>query len=563
MVCFISNYSWLDGLSFTGMRKRYLEAFDAIRIDCLNGDKYKTDKVAPDGSPDPSIFSTEGDPVGIQLGTAITTLLRKADHTPATEIRFRHLWGQAKPVKLTATAEAEPDALHEHIEPVLPLGLPFSQTAVSKDWFEWPALPELFPVSFPGVKTSRDGFLVDTDLDRLKARITEYFDANLSHDEIGRRYPGVMKSTARFDARTVRDALLQRGGPIDSGFIRFACRPFDNRWLDWEGETKLLDQKRADYKPHVIEGNLWLGSNKREIHDEFSHGIFTHHLGNWKLGNWGIHFFPLWLQDEGLEVGDNEVQRRPNSSRAAHRYLQRLGANVEDLFHHVLAILHDPGYREANAGALRMEWPRIPLPGWPDDESDEAAEALAASAARGRELARLLDPDTPVPGTTQGALRPEIGAIAVPSTTGGRNMTRDDFALTAGWGHFGTGDAVMPGQGCVVEREYTADERAALGDSITTLGAKPLDVYLNDRAFWRNVPAAIWDYKLGGYQVLKKWLSYRERGVLGRALSPEEVLYFAEMARGVGGILLTTTSDINGFPRLRVLGAQPADAQGW
>jgi len=51
VVCFISNYSWLDGLSFTGMRERYLETFDAIRIDCLNGDKYKTGKVAPDGSP--------------------------------------------------------------------------------------------------------------------------------------------------------------------------------------------------------------------------------------------------------------------------------------------------------------------------------------------------------------------------------------------------------------------------------------------------------------------------------------------------------------------------------
>ena len=34
----------------------------------------------------------------------------------------------------------------------------------------------------------------------------------------------------------------------------------------------------------------------------------------------------------------------------------------------VLALLHDPVYREANAEALRMEWPRIPLPGWPDDD---------------------------------------------------------------------------------------------------------------------------------------------------------------------------------------------------
>ena len=97
VVCFISNYSWLDGLSFTGMRERYLEAFDAIRIDCLNGDKYKTGKVAPDGTPDPSIFSTEGDPIGIQVGTAIATLVRKADHAPADAVDFRQLWGQAKP----------------------------------------------------------------------------------------------------------------------------------------------------------------------------------------------------------------------------------------------------------------------------------------------------------------------------------------------------------------------------------------------------------------------------------------------------------------------------------
>ena len=78
---------------------------------------------------------------------------------------------------------------------------------------------------------------------------------------------------------------------------------------------------------------------------------------------------------------------------------------MEDLFHHVLAVLHDPSYREANAGALRMEWPRIPLPGWPDGDHERAAEDLAASAARGRELAALLDSDTPVPGVTTGALR--------------------------------------------------------------------------------------------------------------------------------------------------------------
>ncbi len=537
MVCFISNYSWLDGLSFTGMRERYLEAFDAIRIDCLNGDKYKTGKVAPDGSPDPSIFSTAGDPVGIQVGTAIATLVRKADHEPAEAVGFRHLWGQAKPAELTATADAEPDALYSEIAPMLPLGLPFADTTVSPDWFDWPALPELFPVSFPGVKTSRDGFLVDTDLDRLRARVGDYFNPAMSHQEIGQRYPRVMQSTTRFDARAVREGLVRRGESSQSGFVRFAYRPFDNRWLYWE-KNGLLDRPRTNYRPHVFEGNLWLSAAQhlRKGADE-PQSYRTDYLGSLHLIERGALMFPAWLREEGLGY-DADTGRRANLSAMAERYLARLGLGVEDLFHHVLAILHDPSYREANSGALRMEWPRIPLPGWPDGNAGEAAEALSRSAAHGRKLAALLDPEAPVTGVTRLPLRPEIAAIAVPSTVGGGNMMGDDFAVTVGWGHTGAGDAVMPGKGRAVERSHTPEESASMGDAWDLPGDTTYDVYLNDEAFWCNVPSAVWNYRLGGYQVLKKWLSYREHKVLGRRLRTEEVQHFTDTARRIGALLI-------------------------
>ena len=252
--------------------------------------------------------------------------------------------------------------------------------------------------------------------------------------------------------------------------------------------------------------------------------------------------FPVYLRDnnEGNHGGCHS-----NLSSAARLYLNHLGLGVEDLFHHILATLHDPCYREANAGALRMEWPRIPLPGWPNGKAYGAAESLAVSAARGRELACLLDPEAPVPGVTQGALRPEIAALAVPATTGGHNMTGDDFALTAGWGHFGQGSVVMPGRGHVVERHYTPEERAILGDVAVTLGESTFDIYLNDHAYWCNVPVSVWNYKLGGYQVLKKWLSYRENDVLGRALFPREVQHFADTARRIAAIILLTSSSLS------------------
>ena len=365
VVCFISNYSWLDGLSFTGMRERYLETFDTVRIDCLNGDKYKTGKVAPDGSPDPSIFSTEGDPVGIQVGTAITTLVRKSRHVPAESVGFRHLWGKAKPEELIDTAEAEPDTLYDRIEPVLRLGLPFFPLAVSKEWFDWPALPDLFEVFFPGVTTSRDPLLVDIDLARLKGRMADYFDKSVSHDQIADRYSVAMKTTARFNSRKVRDVLLKRGGPLATGFVRYSYRPFDNRWLYWEAETELLDRKRADYRPHVFGGNLWLSSAQHLRRGAAeSHVCFTRHLASYHMIERGARWFPTHLRYVDKDTG--ETQRRTNLTIEAGNYRRSLNASVEDLFHHVLAVLHGPAYREANAGALRMEWPRIPLPGWPD-----------------------------------------------------------------------------------------------------------------------------------------------------------------------------------------------------
>ena len=551
VVCFISNYSWLDGLSFTGMRERYLDAFDTIRIDNLHGDRIISE-YAPDGRTSETVFAVQGKSPGIRIGTSIA-LLSKSKETisssPGRGIFFRDFHEakaeERRQALLESLDENDLNAGYSPLAPDLRLGLPYKPMAVSDHWFDWPALPELFPVSFPGVKTSRDAFLVDIDLDSLRARVGNYFDPALSNEEIARRYPQVMKDTARFNARQVREALLARGGPNNAGFVRFAYRPFDNRWLYWEKDSGLLDRPRADYRPHVIPGNAWIITQQKPRRD-WSPPQAIWHMGCIDLMDRSATCFPVWLTDSGVGQLTGSLDKRPNLSAAAEKYLRAIGATAEDLFHHVLSVLHDPAYRKSNAGALRMEWPRIPLPGWPASDgadnspASDAAEALTQSATRGRELARLLDPETPVPGVTQGALRPEIASIAVPTTLDGRNMTGSDYEITAGWGHYGAAQAVMPGQGQLTERDYTHEERAALKESLPTLGDSTFDIQLNDRAFWRNVPAAVWTYKLGGYQVLKKWLSYREQSILNRPLTPEEAHHFTNTARRIAAILMLT-----------------------
>ena len=514
VVCFISNYSWLDGLSFTGMRERYLEAFDAIRIDNLHGDRIISE-YAPDGHTSETVMAVRGKSPGIRVGTAITLLTKSGIAQKRVGDRhilyrdFHQARADERRLALLGSLDApEINAGYTDVQPQLGIGLPFKPMSVSDHWHDSPPLPDLFPVYFPGVTTSRDSFLVDIDLERLVERARDYFDSELSHDETERRYPSIMKTIPRFDTRRVRNGLLARGGLDETEFIRYAYRPFDTRWLYWEADSGLLDRPRPDYKPHVFEGNLWLCSAQHLRKGASGpQTCLAHDLASYHLIERGALWFPAWLRDEGLGLEGDGTQRRPNLSPAAQDYLDNFGLGVEDLFHHVLAVLHDPAYREANAGALRMEWPRIPLPGWPAGDAHGAAEELATSAERGRELAGLLDSETPVPGVTTGTLRAEIASIGVPANVDGHNMSAEDFSVTAGWGHFGTGDAVMPGQGRVEQRPYTAQERDAQGGASATLGGSTVDVYLNDRAYWRNIPTAVWNYKLGGYQVLKKWLS--------------------------------------------------------
>jgi hypothetical protein len=201
----------------------------------------------------------------------------------------------------------------------------------------------------------------------------------------------------------------------------------------------------------------------------------------------------------------------------------------------VVSVLHSPFYRRENSGALRQDWPRIPLPA--------SATLLHSSAALGHQVAALLDIEQSVPCVNVSPVRPELRIIGVLTAVSGQlNPDEGDLDLTAGWGHGGKGGVTMPGKGKAVARPYTPAELAAFagsgGDAAALLGASTYDVYLNGKAFWSNIPSAVWEYTLGGYQVIKKWLSYREKALLGRGLSKEEARHVTDMARRIAALLL-------------------------
>jgi hypothetical protein len=565
IICFISNYKWLDSSSCTGMREKYLEVFDSITIDCLNGDKYKTGKVAPDGQPDPSVFSTESNREGIQVGTAVALLVRKNRReevqaskgksqrlliaSPTAEMQFRHLWGREKRAELIGTLGQSPRKIYETLKPPLEMGLPFLPGRTESGYFKWPLLTELFPVSFPGVKTSRDDFLVSMERDALLQRLKNYFDPNVSHEQMRSIAPDIMQNATRYEAIRIREELVERGF-ISNNVVRYLYRPFDVRWLYWEPETKLLDEKRSEYFPNVFDGNVFLFTTGKTRKDLIEPAFFSRLLNDLNCMDSGARGFPLWIKstaDEGMFRELASDKPIANLSDTAKEYLTafRLGNKPEELFYHTFAVLHSSDYRAENSGALRQDWPRVPTP--------KSREALLASAELGRQVAALLDTEAAVRGVTAGKVRTELVKIAVLT-----RLSKDtlNLSLTAGWGHAGQNGVTMPGKGKLQTRSYSPEELAvaavgrppqtssgAVTDGLPSaatpwLGAATHDIFLNDSACWSNVPEKVWDYTIGGYQVIKKWLSYREFELLGRALSPDEAREVTHMARRIAALIL-------------------------
>ena len=212
---------------------------------------------------------------------------------------------------------------------------------------------------------------------------------------------------------------------------------------------------------------------------------------------------------------------------------------------HALAIGYSGAYLEENADGIRQDWPRIPLP--------KTKKALLKSASLGRRVAALLDTEKAVDGVTAGRVDKRLVKIGVMSRVEGGSIdpNKGELDVTVGWGHPGKDGVCMPGRGRMeVRRQRDAALRRAFGD-------ETLDVYLNEQAYWANVPRAVWDYYIGGYQVVKKWLSYREKALLGRGLRVEEAEYVTQMLRRIAALVLMREElDAN-------YGAVKGDVRAW
>jgi Type ISP C-terminal specificity domain/N-6 DNA Methylase len=559
IICYISNFSYLGDPSFVIMRERLLVEFDTLWFDCLNGDSRETGKLTPDGRPDPSVFSTEYNREGIRVGTAVSLLVRQPNRSQNPKVFFRQFWGATKRAEILESLEARaPSDQYQPVTPEKANRLSFCPSQVASQYHAWPTLAALCaaPPS-NGLMEKRAGALIDIDPIALQKRMRMYFDPTVDWGSLKSLGTGLTEDAAGFNAKEVRLKAQAEETYRAAGLQRYALRPFETRWCYYSSVSPLWNRSRPVLWSQCWRGNAFLLSRPAGVASPEGFSMFyTALLGDNDFLRGHAYYFPLRLRtvaktkqakkhDGNGEFSSIMHEAAPacragtanaaaNLSATARAYLAQLGIKNPDadpdtaalIWMHALAIGYSPAYLAENADGIRQDWPRIPLP--------NSKSALLASAELGKQVAALLDTETPVDGVTTGKLQPELKTIAILSSSA-------NLSLTAGWGHAGKDGVTMPGKGKLLTRPYRPDEQPEAAH-LALLGKSTHDIYLNAAAYWRNIPEKVWDFTIGGYQVLKKWLSYREHALLGRPLTPDEAREVTHTARRLAALLLLQPS---------------------
>ena len=421
----------------------------------------------------------------------------------------------------------------------------------------WPRLVDLCKESpINGLMEKRGGSLIEVERLKLEERMKNYFDSKIDWETLEVQDNGLTRNAAGFEAKTARQKILVAEQFQSDRVVSYALRPFDNRWCYYSRVNPLWNRSRPKLWAQYIKHNCFLMSRPTGVASpEGVPFFFTCRLGDNDFLRGHAYYFPLRhyleknVNSRLFPEENSEGDWEPNLSPEMWSYLVGIGiadsrhADFSDsIWMHALAIGFSPKYLLDNADGLRRDWPRIPFP--------NTKELLLASAKLGRILADLLDSEL-VEGVTSGKIRKELCSIGSLTKAEGAalNLEKGDLNLTAGWGHIGIDGATMPGTGRIVFRDYSPEELANISEGATSLGlsteeilkllgSRMTDIYLNDNVFWRGIPESAWNTIIGGYQPIKKWLSYRDQKILGRGLKIDEVHEVTNIARRITAIIL-------------------------
>ena len=469
---FITDHSYLDNPTFRGMRQSLMNSFDHIYILDLHGNSRKKEK-CPDGSKDENVFD-------IQQGAAIIIAVKK----PGIEKKISHanLWGLREDKYIWLSKN---DLSTTRWKKFLPKSefyffLPRDERLL-EDFEKHIKIADVFPVNTIALFTARDNLTIQWNEADAWNTVLQFskMDADLA-----RQAYGLGKDVRDWKVKLAQQDLLDSG--LDKNrIVPILYRPFDIRYTYYTGKSRGFHcMPRGEVFRHMMQENLALcvGRAGQVVGSERPWNIVlcAETITDLNLFYRGGNVtFPLYLYpDEDLYNGGEKYQRDVNINKSLLDKLTTTyghKSSPEKILFYIYAVLYCNIYRNRYAEFLKSDFPRIPFP---------ADAGLFSKMARyGGDLIEL-------------------------------HLLKSKKLEKPVMKFHGRGDRRIE------KLEYDSEKEL---------------VKINPEQYFGPLSDEIWEYQIGGYQVMEKWLKDRK----GKCLDLKDIKHYCKMATALKQTMAT------------------------
>ena len=447
ILAFVSNNGYLDNHTFRGMRGSLLRTFDKIYIVNLHGSANKKE-TTPDGGKDENIFD-------IMQGISLFIGVKKTQKADWAKVYYADVWG-TREAKLDSLAKGNLSFSELKMDPKMAYFIPFG-SGDKEVYDKGVSLAELFPTNVTGIVSGNDEVAIAPTKAELIRRMEIVKNAT-EEEEIFNLWKHFTQGQT---ASKIQNDVLSGGVVTPISF-----RPFDSRWTYYSGNSCgwVFRPREKKTMGHLLAGpSSPIGANiglvfcktSRRFFPPFvSMNIIAHRLFSAMCEI--TYIAPLYLCS-GSEITGESWSANLNGDvfDRLTQYLPIKPTPIE-VFDYVYGILHDPAYYEKYEQYLCRDFPRVPIINEPEEKrgedaffvSEELYKEYITVGKRLREL-HLMQCKTPIELTLE------------PSTS-------DDM-------------------------------------EIGSVKYKNGVLQLNSNKRIVGISKDVWEYQIGGHQVLDKW----------------------------------------------------------
>lgn len=482
IVGFITNHAWLDNPTFRGMRASLLKTFDEIYIYNLHGNSLSKEKT-PDGEKDENVFD-------IRAGVSIVIGIKNND-IKQKQVLYQDLWGKRDNKYEVLDKNDIESTKWQHLTPTEPSYWLVPKSEKGKEQYDlFIPVNKIFPINSVGIVTARDNLTIAKTPEEVWNRVVNFVDME---SELARSGFQLGKDAKDWKIKLAQNDLKESG--LDKKkIVPILYRPFDVRYTYYTGKSSGFHcRPRPKVMNNMLQPNLALITRRQMLSGNYSYVSVSEGIVSDGVirsdSKGGESIFPLncYINDQQKELFGPK-NKEPNIDlnlfeMLSHQY--EIQSPEHEIFYYIYAVLHSNIYREQYGEFMESDFPRIPFTRNP--------KLFMQLADLGKTLVDLhllkhfsLDkPSAKFKGTDDGSVD---------------NIKFLDIQSGAAFTKYAN----------------------------LKLHSKGI-VKINDKEYFAGIPKEVWEYQIGGYQVLNKWLKDRK----GDKLSAEDIKHYLQIIASI------------------------------